>query len=707
MNHLEPIRKMVVSPTSFSSENRSSQNFSDKHLGWRNHRSFLAIALILSLLFAACGGGTPADAPVVEESAAESADESMANVPDTQHSESPMLAQRVAAGELPNVDERLPTDPVVIEPIEAAGETIGQYGGTLSVMGIDPNGDAFGAEWGDGGGLGQESAATWDIALRKAVPNIADSWELSEDLMTLTIHIREGLRWSDGELLTTKDVQFWWEDIMLHDKLTPKIPSYFAPNDQVMTVNIIDDYTFAFEYVEPYVAAADRISSLRPWAPEHYLSQWHIDHNENANDLAAEEGFGEWWEAFLARYGGSGIPGPHIVYGGQLPVLAPYIVGEADSAGNRIAERNPYYWKVDSAGNQLPYIDFYERVLVGSREILEAKAVSGEYNFGGAWADLANFPLLVESSEQAGYTVRMYPGLLWGGSVSWAFNYTSKDPLKREIFNDLRFRKAMAYAINRDEYSQVFNLGLTELRNAAPPSDWSFYEDSQGRLYVEYDVDLANELLDELGLAWDANQEWRLRPDNGEQFIITTEIGQEGHRPGEWEFITRYWAEVGIEVKFKQVDQQLYAQHLLANDLDIGTWGAGGPPETVSHAVYPIRLVPPWHWRDCCALAGIPWYDWYDSNGEKGEEPPEIIKELYTILDEWKAEPIGSDRYVELGKEMVRINNENIWYNVATGSTPSISHAVVVSAVDNSVKNVRDPESGTGWWLIEMLWIDE
>lgn len=105
----------------------------------------------------------------------------------------------------------------------------------------------------------------------------------------------------------------------------------------------------------------------------------------------------------------------------------------------------------------------------------------------------------------------------------------------------------MAYAINRDEYSQVFNLGLTELRNAAPPSDWSFYEDSQGRLYVEYDVDLANELLDELGLAWDANQEWRLRPDNGEQFIITTEIGQEGHRPGEWEFITRYWAEVGID----------------------------------------------------------------------------------------------------------------------------------------------------------------
>jgi peptide/nickel transport system substrate-binding protein len=395
-----------------------------------------------------------------------------------------------------------------------------------------------------------------------------------------------------------------------------------------------------------------------------------------------------------------------VVYGGELPVLAPFIVGPADSTGTRVAERNPYYWKVDSEGNQLPYVDYYERILVGSREILEAKAIAGEYNFGGAWADLANFPLLVENEEKAGYTVRAYPGLLWGGSVSWAYNYTSKDPVLREIFNDLRFRQAMAYAINREEFGEVFNLGLTQPRQAAPPSDWSFYDESMGQNYIEYNPELANQLLDEMGLEWDENHEWRLRPD-GQRLTLNTEIGQEGHRPGEWEFITRYWTAIGIEVKFKQVDQALYGQHLLANDLDIGTWGAGGPSEAVSHARFPIRLAPPWHWRDCCALAGIPWYDWWDSNGEKGEEPPEIIKELYSLVEAWQAEPIGSERYVELGRELVRINGENIWYNVVTGSTPSISHAIVVSAIDNSVKNVRDPEANAGWWLIEMLWIEE
>ena len=173
----------------------------------------------------------------------------------------------------------------------------------------------------------------------------------------------------------------------------------------------------------------------------------------------------------------------------------------------------------------------------------------------------------MENADKAGYTVRMFPGLLWGGSVSWAYNYTSNDAVLREIFNDLRFRRAMSHAINREEFAEVFNLGLTEPRQAAPPADWSFYDETFGRKYLEYDIDLANQLLDEMGLPWDADRRHRLRPD-GKPLILQTEIGQEGHRPGEWEFIIRYWSKVGVEVKYKQVDHALYAQHLLANELE-------------------------------------------------------------------------------------------------------------------------------------------
>ena len=61
-----------------------------------------------------------------------------------------------------------------------------------------------------------------------------------------------------------------------------------------------------------------------------------------------------------------------------------------------------------------------------------------------------------------------------------------------------------------------------------------------------------------MGLPWDADRRHRLRPD-GKPLILQTEIGQEGHRPGEWEFIIRYWSKVGVEVKYKQVDHALYA----------------------------------------------------------------------------------------------------------------------------------------------------
>ena len=654
------------------------------------------LMLCLGLTLTACGGAPPAAPP--EETAA-----AVSDMPASRYNQSPMLDDQVRSGALLPVDERLPINPLVITPREEIGESLGTYGGTLSVMGIDPNMDAFGAEWGDGGGFIEESVATFDLADRVFTPNIAESWSVNDELTELTINLREGVRWSDGTLLTTDDVEFWWSNIMLNPTLTPTVPAYFkSSNGEPMTLNVIDDYTFALQYADRYVAIADRLSSLAPWAPKAYLSQWHADLNADAATLASDEGFAEWFEAFLAHYGNRA----NIIYGGERPVFSPYIVGELDSVGTRLSARNPYYWKVDSAGNQLPYIDYYERILVGSREILEAKAITGDYNFGGAWADLANYPLLQENSEAAGYTVRLYPGQNWGGSVSWAWNYTSKDPFLKELFNDLRWRRAMSLALNREDYNQVFNLGLTEPRQAVPPPDWSFREETMGYTDVNFDPDAANALLDELGLVWDANREWRLRPDTGEPLILFTEIGSEGHRAGEWDFIISQWRAVGIEVKYKAVDHSLYAEHLLANDLDIGTWGAGGPSEAVSHAVFPIRLVPPWHWRTCCALAGIAWYDWWESGGEKGEEPPPEIRELYAILDEWQNEPVGTERYRELGRELVRINEENHWWNVMTSPSPGISHAIAASAVDNSVKNLRDPDKDKGWWLIELLYIE-
>ena len=537
----------------------------------------LGLIVALALPVAAFAGGD-------SEQAASDDGATAAEVATGQYRESPLLTQLVASGELPPVDERLPVRPLVLEPLaEGDGRALRRH----------PFGDRARPERrfvrrrvGRRRRVPQRRVGVLRHRQPRLHPDVAESWEGSDDFTTMTVHLREGVRWSDGELLTTEDVAFWWNDVMLNESLTAKIHNYFAPNGNVMKVNIIDDYTFSFEYAEPYLAVADQMDRLTPWSPKHYMERWHVDYNEDAANEAKAEGFGEWFEAFLARQD----DGWGTVYAGERPILGPFAPAKPDSVGNRLSPRNPLHWKVDSIGQQLR-------------------------------GDPARQP--------------RNPG------------------------------------------------GEGDLRRV-----------QHGRR------------LDEMRLEWNADRTHRMRPD-GKPLILQTEIGQEGHRPGEWEFIVRYWSKIGVEVKFKQVDQALYTQHLLANDLDIGTWGAGGPPESVSHAVCPIRLVPPWHWRTCCALAGIPWYDWWESNGELGEEPPEQIQELYGILDEWRATALGTPEYVELGKQMVRINDENIWYNVVTGSPPSISHAVVVSAIDDSVMNVRDPVSDTGWWIIEMLWIDQ
>jgi peptide/nickel transport system substrate-binding protein len=259
----------------------------------------------------------------------------------------------------------------------------------------------------------------------------------------------------------------------------------------------------------------------------------------------------------------------------------------------------------------------------------------------------------------------------------------------------------MSYAINREEYNEIFHLGLATIRQGLVPPTWSFYEEGMDQYYIEYDVDLANELLDEMGLEWDADKEWRLRPD-GERLTLYTETSGENQAFG---LVVSYWKEVGLEVKVKPVDQALYREHLLAGDLDVGTWGGGSPTEVGAHGSVPMRLVPPWHWAGCCALAGLPWWDWYDSQGEAGEEPPPIIQELFAALDDYYAAPLGTEAYEKAGKEMVRINAENLWWFVVVGLTPA------VTAMGNEVRNIREGEGVTfdvcvAPWTPELLWIE-
>ncbi len=577
-----------------------------------------------------------------------------------EYNESPVLAAMVAAGELPPVAERLPATPIVV-PVEVE---IGQYGGTMSTW--DTGFDTGSCKESNMRGGGSTAFIFRDKRTNELQPNILASWGYSDDLTELSMTFLEGLRWSDGAPVTSEDVVFWWEDIQTNEELFPQVDNNFVTrgdDGEAVPMQVIadDDQTFRFVFAHPNPGFLSKLTAGDQYvSPKHYLSQFHIDYNENAMALAEEAGYETWVENFASKSDGAiAQTNP------DLPMLRTWVLESVDSSNSKTYVRNPYYWKVDEAGNQLPYIDRYERVVVESGEIGFARSLTGEFNF--VTIDLKDVPLAIAEGERGGFTVEFVPGNAVADGYAFGFNYTHPDSMWREIFNDLRFRRAISHSFNRDEWNELFHLGLGEPRQGIPGPDTSFYVEGIDKLYIEYDVDLSNSLLDEMGLEWVDGEDYRRLP-NGDPFVIETTVAE--NWVNKWEITKQYWAEIGVGLEFNVVTTQLLREQLQTNELPIGSWGGGGAGEFYAHAQRPIRYMPPWHWPTL-AQGGALWGIWHDTGGAEGEVPPQEIQELFAKVDAWLQQPFGSEEYISLGQDILTINAENLWWFGVVGYDPA------------------------------------
>ena len=656
-----------------------------------SRRQFLTLtsASLASGLLAACAS---TDGQAVEEApAAEPAAESAPVAPDGKFREAPQLASRVSSGELPPVDERLPLQPWVME----IKDSIGQYGGKLSSVVADPTANLFEISNAREANLARRSPDFSAI-----VPFVVESWELNGDSTALTVNLRRGMKWSDGAPFTTADVQFWYDDVLLNEEITPVIDDDLAPGGEPLQLVVEDDFTFTFQFAVPYPTIVDILPSQSPWHPKHYLSQWHINHNDQAADLAADENFDSWFEAFLFH-----ADAGETQQDKDLPVLGAWMFDNQDTQGNTLYVRNPYYWAVDPEGNQLPYVDELEKLVVENREVLTAKVLSGEATHHSWFLTLADFPLYKQNEESGNYTTRLHPDLR-AAEMGLAFNYTHNDPVLRELFNDIRWRQALSHAINRSEINELRFAGLGTTRNPIMHPGPGFWEDGIDQFYTEYSVDKANDLLDDIGLEYDSAGKFRLRPD-GEALALTMEV--DAGRADLTEvgnLIKAYWEDVGVNITVKGQDQQFYMQRMRANEHDIGVWAIGGSSEPYSRQNEPIRYRPPWHWSGT-PLGGPLWRQWLDTDGAEGVEPPEIIKELWDTTVAWQAEPFGTERYNELGLKMLQINADNAWLIGTVGLVPRIS------IISNTVRNHPTEEDTLSiefdmwtYHLMQQWWID-
>lgn len=615
--------------------------------------SILMVVSFLLTMIAACAPATPivvpTEAPAPSEAEAEEPEvkeEEPATAPEpvkeeeptaetqpVKYNEAPMLAELVAAGELPPVEERLPLEPKVVTPLNE----IGKYGGVQ-------RGPAYGPKIGqlDVQALRRQPLVHWERDLKTLSPNILKAYEASDDFRTWTLTLRKGMKYSDGHPFTTDDFMFWYEDILQNTDLTPSVNPMWAPGGKLMKMTQVDEVTLKIEFEDPNpnfdLTMARSYENDSMFAPKHYLQKWHIKYNDKANEVAKEENFETWAQAFLYH-----VDRFQSQQDTEIPDVSAWVLDKIDDLGNKYFVRNPYYWAVDTAGNQLPYIDQQIALMVKDKDVRNLKLIAQELdNAGENPLPLSDFTLYKENEEAGNYTVYLFDNTR-GGDVGIGLNLTHKDPVLREIFNDLRFREAMSLAIDRKQINDVRAFGKGLIRQATIPPSVSFYEDWMGDYMIEYDPDRANALLDEMGLEWNADKTVRMRPD-GKPLEIVMETWEEFAPFAE--MVSEMWTVVGVKTSMKQIERSLWDQRQAANELDASADPYDSVAEPVLRANSMSRI------RPGGDLQMPLWKDWFGSNGAKGEEPPAEIKELYDLCQQFAVATPGSEEYMQLGKEI-------------------------------------------------------
>ena len=561
----------------------------------------------------------------------------------SEYHEAPELADMVASGDLPAVAERLPLNPIAVEPEEA----IGKYGGTLRMGLVGQNSIASEMGW------WLIESLTLHSPKGEIIPNVAESWDWNEDYTELTINLRQGIKWSDGVPFTASDVQFWWEDIILNEELTPSPPTLLTRGDELAEVAMLDDFTVKFSFAEPYALFPTYLGS---WggprqgpttSPRHFLSQFHPNYTDMADIEArmAEGSFENWVDLFGQQNSTENMDKPSL--GAWIPTTIPPTPVE-------VFVRNPYYWKVDTAGNQLPYIGEVHTIRVADAEAALLKTIAGELDFVRALGT-ANIPLLSENKESGNFRFA-YANWMPNSYGNIMFNYTTEDEAKHELYNNKEFRQALSVAINREEIIALIYKGGVFASQVAPLRGEPYHGESElFQSWAQYDPDLANQMLDDIGLTERDADGFRLGPNSEELLlIISATTAWPAETPELMELVKGYWAEIGINATVTPEAGSLWGTRHNAGEHDVSARGAhfgGGPVHPTLNAN--TFALGGWQWAPDWAL-------WLDTDGEQGAEPPDDVKRLRELRDQILGEPDEAQRNA-LMEEVFEIQMDNIW----------------------------------------------
>ncbi len=601
--------------------------------------------------------------------------------------EAPMLADLVKAGKLPEVAKRLPdpSDLMVIKPLNE----IGKYGGNWRRAFTGP------ADHENGNRINSaDKILHFDYTGNTIVPALAKDWKVSDDGKTITISLRKGAKWSDGTPLTANDFMFWYEDVYLNKQLVPTPFFEFQINGKPGVMKKVDDFTVAFEFPEPYpyfvyiLAGSTSMgagfatrggfqTNGGAYCPGHYLKQFlpKYSSEEAITAKAKAAGFDSWVAYFKNRYSWALNP--------EVPTLTPWHTVSPINTPTWGMERNPYFWAVDTEGNQLPYIDKLTMTLAENTEVANLRAIAGEYDCQERHMGLAKLPVFLENQQKGNYKVHLDPAFNGSDVALHMGNAYTGDPEIAKLIRNKDFRHALSMGIDRDQLNEAFWLGVGTPGSTAPAPNTLYSPGAEwNKKWCTLDLKQANDILDKLGLDKKDGEGYRLRADGktrlrlemitvGGQFVPYTAVG---------EMIKQQWKKIGVDVDIKETERNLAFGKTAKNEHQIITWANDGSEMLFLFARHALPV------DTAESHMGMAYAQWYASNGTQGTKPddPEMLRAFDLFRS---AFGMKEEDQIKTAKEIWKIIVEQQWSIGTVGQSPAF---MGVRIVKNNMGNVPD-----------------
>ena len=601
----------------------------------------------------------------------------LAFAPLAAHSDGPVLqessfwAQEVNAGSLPHVQDRIPSEPLVVD-LEAKGRSFGRQGGTLRTLISRTKDVRQMVVYGYARLVGYQPDYT-------LAPDILAAVDVEEG-RKFTLHLRPGHRWSDGMPFTSDDFRYWWENVANDPDITPSgPPDFMIVDNRLGKVTFPDEHTVVFEWQIPNPNFLPLLAQASPpfiYRPAHYLSQFHkkfADPDALVEKVKAAR-VKSWAALHNKRDNMYKFDNP------ALPTLQPWINSSDKDSSRKLFVRNPYFHRIDSRGVQLPYIDVVQMTVVGGG-LIAAKANAGEVDLQARGLDFPDVAILKKGEADGG----KYRTLLWANGAASQIaiypNLNFADPVWREVMRDVRFRRALSLGIDRRMINRALYFGLASEGGMSALSQSALYNDDNTHAWSMMNLAHANALLDDMGLTDRTPAGLRKLPDGRPMEFVIETAGERSEEENALAIIADTWRDLGIRLIMRPLDRDILRNRIYAGRTMASVWygwdnGLPGPSTSPSYLAPTNQEFFAWPM----------WGQYYQTVGQAGS-PPDMqpAKRLMLLANDWNHTDDPQMRE-DIWKRMLAIHAEQ---QFAIGVLAEAPQPVVVS---NDLMNV--PEHG-------------